>query len=495
MNHSEIRNTINKFPGVRQTRREFLKNAATTAGLATIAFSLFGDLLVTDFDDRRIVRELNQALPPVNSETVKLAAQYDAFQEQALNFIEHKQNDELEALLKSEEFEQTRIASQAIQNREQKRNELDINTPRKKTFTRRSHGLNEWLPAITVGAAGLTGIFKLLPSRIQFQEQRKNAIARMEKLADGFNIESNPETFYAIDRALSYLPPVGGKIPLVQHWDGTTSGLQNLEPSQSAEEQALDIINLRRSGKLEGAYLQQRTVQGKLPDRFKFAALALIMNSPYNFDWNEPFSQVNWLKVQPLIHDGNIVKDGPKSVDISCNPYWSKVRGRTDFLETISVVSQPEPGSDNDARSVLLAAADNIFEERRILQEGRFYQRAAGACHALVDSAPPHIPHKVQRALAGTWLSFEHQTRTILGDYGLSHIGKVQWFMRVARPLPGWEDYGDRYEADFSPIQRSLIELEQTRQENSMRSDISPLITQITNRIDEIIGIPQLNIK
>ena len=61
-----------------------------------------------------------------------------------------------------------------------------------------------------------------------------------------------------------------------------------LKPSFTAEEMVRKTIALvKQQG--NKSYIHQMCVQGRLPDEFKYAAIALITSCPYKNNWEESF--------------------------------------------------------------------------------------------------------------------------------------------------------------------------------------------------------------
>ncbi len=253
---------------------------------------------------------------------------------------------------------------------------------------------------IGVGLIGERIISKLLDSTDSAHDKAYSvAISQISKSYE-LGQENSPsrEQIEAFLKKIFYLPPVGGKITLEKNSLYPTP----LSPALTADQKVEQIIKFRQEGKLDGSYVHQLTVQGKLPDEFKYAALALIINSTYRSDWSKPFYEADWAKVAPLIHDGGNVR--------SINPlWWSK--GRTDFLQRVATVYEPELENMEQYATPQLATqfssedlANAVLEQeerRRLILEINFYQRAA---FALLD-----IWYQTDRPLwgAGTIL-FRH---------------------------------------------------------------------------------------
>lgn len=303
------------------------------------------------------------------------------------------------------------------------------------------------------------------------------------------------QSFY---EAVSYLPPVGSKLPYLIG-GGAVRGAIN--PTLTMEEQVDNFPAILKTKVEEGRlsldepYVHQLTVQGRLPDEFKYAAIALLMTSPFQRDWTVPFFEAPWGKVAPLIHDGG-------NVTTRLNPYWKNVSGRTDFLQRVAILHQPAfqeldqySAKELNKLSVdtLAAARYEQIEQERFLQEGRFYQRAALALHAKLGTAPGVIPIELKKSLAQRWEDFKKKMDNLLQEYDISGIAKVRWFYANPRIVPGWLEHGRRYEAEWEPIKLELMHLEETRSDNPwVLREVGHLMNQVTNLVDQDIGLRKM---
>lgn len=280
----------------------------------------------------------------------------------------------------------------------------------------------------------------------------------------------------ALAQRLSWLPPVGGKIPVLldaqgrgTHVDGEK---KRLSPTWTAEEQVAHDAALRRTGDLQHGYIRQFGVQGRLPDPFKYVVIALIMASPNTYDWHAPLFQLEASSqdanydVAPLVHDGGAVVS-------TLNPLWADVPGRTDFLQ----------------RTVLFDAED---DDARFLLEAKAYQRLALALHAAQGTAPQGIPLPIRQALAGRWQAFRTAMDRLLGEFNVLDIAQVPWFIEP-RMLPGIEWLGPRQEGPWEPIQRELLELEAKRRDpeyaRALRQEAERILEAFTTAIDRDLGL------
>jgi len=301
--------------------------------------------------------------------------------------------------------------------------------------------------------------------------------------------QENPPSKEQIETLLKkifYLPPVGGKITLERNSLRPTP----LFPALTADEKVEEIIKFRQNKELDRAYVHQLTVQGRLPDEFKYAALALIINSTYRSDWSKPFYEADWAKVAPLIHGGGRVTD--------VNPLW-RSKGRTDFIQRVATVYEPElENMEQYASTPQLAtqfsseALDNAVleqeERRRLILEFNFYQRAAFALHAKIGTVPNAVPPDVAENAMQTWESFVKGMDNILNSYDASKITKPRWFTRAPRMFLSWGEF--RYEGNYGPIREALMSLEEIKSKNpSLRREVNLLMTKTVSSIDNAIGI------
>lgn len=284
-----------------------------------------------------------------------------------------------------------------------------------------------------------------------------------------------------------YLPPSGGKI--ISSKDSRKPVWYILDPTPVAEQQVEMIKALNKQGYLGQYYIHQLTIQGRLRDSFKFVAMALILNSPYKNDWNDPLYNAPWGKVAPLVHDGGKTNQ--------LNPLWTGVDGRTDFLQRINFSQLPnyqvllklDPSTRSELpANTLLAALHEKQEADRLLTESKFYQRSGLALHCYLGSAPYKIPDSIYAKLRSIWRDFEGTMKTKLSDLGLGRLIDIPWFYPTARPV--WKYYNDRYEADWDPIKPWLIKLEEIKLQNPrLKHETNQYLIQLTESIDEALGL------
>lgn len=313
---------------------------------------------------------------------------------------------------------------------------------------------------------------------------------------DWADVKPSTEDFENVMKAVSYLPPVGGKVVVVRN-GRITSGYEadKLAPTLTMEEQVDSIIRMRQKGRLGDLYIHQLTVQGRLPDEFKYAALALILHSPYVNDWTKPFFEAPWGTVAPMVHDGGsavFTKTG-------LNPVWMAVSGRTDFLQRVVPVREPKVEELEKLAplerskypvEVLANARAEQLERGRLFLEARAYQRLALALHAKELTAPEAIPSTTRNALAEIWRTFRKRMNLLLREYNVHGAVETTWFYMAPREVKGWEMYGLRHEGEWELIQAALLQLEQTRIRYPDLTKYSEnLLENTTQQIDQQIGL------
>ena len=297
-----------------------------------------------------------------------------------------------------------------------------------------------------------------------------------------FQLTSPQETMLA---GRLFLPPVGGKIaPLMD------SKLEIMQPTFTVEEQIEKIGKRRREGKLGPVYVLQMTVQGRLPDDFKFAALGLILRSPWITDWKQPFYSAPWGRIAPLVHDGG-------RVNTNLNPLWKKVWGRTDFLHRIVKVSVSDleklEALTTEEKSklpvdVLAAARQEQLEKERLVQDEEFFQAAALSCHAKNGTAPKQIPENTRRELGEVWQTYASSIKSLLSSLGADGVCQERWLLDKPRRVQNWP--GKRYEAEWLPIQEQLINLENARAKHpQLQEAVSNILRDTTGKVYRIIGL------
>lgn len=261
------------------------------------------------------------------------------------------------------------------------------------------------------------------------------------------------------------LPPIGSKLVLLKTNNKHTVSLFN--PSQMSDRMTERVSSSAQSIseglETENAgMVHQMTVQGRLPDEFKYAAVSLLAISPFETNWKDGvFYHSPWGKNGPLIHDGG-------NFDTRVNSRWRGVDGRTDYLHRLYV-----PGMGD-------------IEKKRLIDEMRFYQRAAFALHCKTGTAPRSISEEVKQQSGDAWDKFKDRIHGALAEYELEGVVGTPWFLDKPRILPDWP--GERYEADWPDIQNQLIKLEEVRPNHpDLLNRVRDAMSKLSDRIDEII--------
>lgn len=374
---------------------------------------------------------------------------------------------------------------------------------------------NDLRPLVYLGA-GTAAVFPLIDyayRRSVLQVEKEQAPQRIRDFAWEHQLQLNTKEKAELHEKLSYLPPLGGKIPLP--WKEPYK-YPKIEPTVTLDEQiekTQAILYEFRRG-IKESYVHQVTVQGRLPDNFKYAALSLVVNSPYPHDWSTPFFEAPWGKIAPLIHDGYGERNNWRTklaqfgyfnpiIDQTnnwINPVWNQVSGRTDFLQRIVRIydsSLPKiQNHDIEAQldlsdEKILSVFNEQIERQRTREEMKFYQHAALALHAAYGTAPRDIPADIRIGCAEAWQLYESKMKKLLKEFELSSFSNVPWFLPRSRHKPNWELFGKRYEADWEPIQEELYKVEETRlQYDEFRYQNFLNMSRLAECVDKIIGLP-----
>jgi hypothetical protein len=277
-------------------------------------------------------------------------------------------------------------------------------------------------------------------------------------------------------KKVKHLPPMGSKIIT---FEDDSSLVRRFKPEITADTITRHINNEKHEyGRF---FISQLTVQGRLPDRFKHAGLMLIMNSPFDTDWNEPFYEAHWGSVGPMIHDGG-------NLDQTVSKKWHNVKGRTDFIQRMyAYLSEDDEGELTNEQAILA----NQTETMRMQTEARFYQRAALALHCAEGTAPLGVlTSRKWQELSDIWNDFEQRTTDMLKGIGADSTVCTPWFLEDSREVQGWP--GWRREADPEPIKNSLMNLEAIKREHGeLREIASRAMVEFTEKVDRVIGLSE----
>ncbi len=485
MARQETERIISNLPSVKYHRRRVIKLGSLAAASFATFVGYTADMMQAIAEGDQLTQHIKKTYPPSEETTA-------ALDQQVTGLVAEKKIEEARELIRSDAYVE-KVLFQA-QSKVDAAESASLLKKDSTTLVAKDPY------AYLVGAANT--IVAAFFGFIKFEEA-KTALNRASKGAKDRllfffpNWKTTPpsaEEITVFEQKISALPPVGGKIPdndghkLIRIDDGAF-GI--LPPTFTAEESWARVLKLRRNGELGAWYVSQLSVQGRLPDAFKFAAIALILDSP-PYNWERPHFAADWGKIAPLIHDGgNVQRD--------VNPLWRGVKGRTDFIQNIAIV--PEPNIEQleqmnpEERAGLpfeqqVNARYEQLEEERLQEHARFYQRSAFCLHAKIGTAPKQIPKETKIAAARVWDEFEEQMKSLLNKYGTEDVGNVEWFRKKAVYKPGWSQYGERQEADWSPIQQALLHMQQLQQEHpEIRPQARQLILEFNDVMDHILGI------
>lgn len=266
------------------------------------------------------------------------------------------------------------------------------------------------------------------------------------------------------------LPPIGLKLIEIDAKKRFTN--HALPPEFTAERLYETLEKLEPVNK--DVQIYHYAVQGRLPDEFKYAALTMILNSPYSKDdWRQAYYNAHWGSVGPMVHDGG-------NYNQRKNKKWSHVSGRTDFLNGVRVVL-----TGDDEKSTIV----NHAEDYRLLNEARFMQRAALCLHAKAGTAPKSLGKEKSEALTLIWDKHVKGMQKLLLSLGVESFDTTRWFIEEPRDVEGWPT--KRYEAEFEPIADSLNEIDAKRKgnETDIMAVMSTAMRNLVVSVDEVIGL------
>ncbi len=434
---------------------------------------------ISENNYERKIAEFNAQFPELPEEVTLNAAQYELYlqlQDQGYVTVEGIDTDQtIKEIFQTDspEFKLLQTDYQEVQNWRERRDKA----------ARDKYGLPIGMFRATFGISlimGLTGagaINTLVhpggPSIFEARQERwQDLYDLVEKLKPEWiqQLPSKRELKEFFETA-KLLPPVGGKVVP----SSANQGFIILRPHYVGEQLATETTEKMQKGEYGEAIVHQLTVQGRLPDKFKYAAAALILNSPFQNDWTQPFFSAPWGSVAPLIHDGG-------NTETKYNKRWKKIKGRTDFLQRVFVnFDESDPNSEG-----MIA---NLLESERMILEARFYQRAALALHSHVGTTPRAISSQMRESLADEWLLFENKMRGLLSYYQLEDVVDVQWFLDKSREVPNWS--GERFEADYDPVKTALISVEEAKKRDPIttREATAKIMVQTIDAVDNIIGL------
>jgi hypothetical protein len=306
-----------------------------------------------------------------------------------------------------------------------------------------------------------------------FGRRRSLSRSALDLLPEHEDAVPSEKVVKAYFEKVKLLPPIGSK--LVEIFEDDSWQNRILPVRQTAETMSRDVVNF--IGSREGTYIHHLTVQGQLPDTYKYVAATLLLNNSYKADWDEPFYNANWGKAGPLIHDGG-------NTISQFNSRWKYVYGRTDFIQRVIKVHDEDDTEDETGASVLM----NQSEMLRIEAEARFYQRMALALHCAIGTKIKKVPPELSEELTEIWDGFQEGSQKMLRAIGATSLIDTPWFLPKARKLKGWQTR--RFEADFQPIQESLKQLDERKLAHPEIQEIAGrAIREFSNKVDEALGL------
>lgn len=428
-------------------------------------------------------------LPVLPEEVLLGASQYDLY----LDALAHLEGEEQSLDVDEVEVDHRKQAiNRTFKPREEGFEDIKADFNKREEWKKKKEELEHLLHPSAISSAygfagfcvGFLGLASLVNPALLYQDRRLSLANNIDLLN---TLEQDPSRRLSVAelntlrRLASNYPPVGGKIinlsghgedaPITQPNDKITL----LHPQYLAGQATTQARGIIDKDKAVERLVYHSTVQGRLPDRFKHAGIALLLASPHRMDWTKPLFTSYWGAVGPMIHDGGVVN--------KINPQWTRsAPGRTDFVHRVFMQFKTDDPEQDEAR--------NKFEMGRMIREDMFYQRSALALHALLGTTPHTIPEETRLRLSQVWETFETRLQSVLCEYELSDVLKPVWFLVEPKVVPGWP--GVRYEADFGPIQQSLIELERVRGDKSeLLFRIWDLMDQTTCQVDKIMGLPE----
>lgn len=481
------------FYQVKIPRRKLIRSLGAASLTSALGLLLLNDTNKYKTEYKKAQELVEAEFPPMDHELEVLSEEYAQQKEKVLRLIQDNKIDEARLIIDTQSFREAyQIELDLEEYRTKKTEKLRKLLDETKSLTRRYPEQVGLVTLTSVTAAAFLWIHDL-PGRIRaVRDQELEARQRIE-VVYGKKEQFSKEEAVKIDLAFSYLPPIGGKLPLVMQ-DQSDAGKDygRFSPSVAAEEQVAEVIKMRRSGELGKAYIHQLTVQGRLPDDFKYAGVSLVLNSPYKNDWEQPFFEMGWGGISPLIHDGGV----EYAVNKSINTRWKTVSGRTDFIERAFLVEttpHDEAFSAENPAQKAMRQLSTKREEERILLEAKFYQRAAFALHAYCGTMPDSIPLYIRTSAARIWEKYVQEMNTLLTSKGIEGLVAVTWFNSeplLDHPVLG-DSYGPRHEADYEPIKQQLQHAESIKLDYELQTKNRQIMQNLVDAVGKAIGLPK----
>lgn len=476
MKTEQIAHVVNNLDSIQTSRRQAIRLFAIAGVTGLYTAINAADIITTNRAYSQVHEEVTSELP-IPEDMDILASSLNDMQQEAVEALQANEIEKARTLLNSPEFEEAHLAylkTQAIKKQQREASLKKVENIN--TMTHKNPGITFFGSIVGGGITALTGL--IADARREYYWNLRDSLKGQLKALDNFYQPETMEELLDYQKKVALLPPIGGKIPLVWKNQVQKGKSHKLPPFLSAEERALEVLDLRKKGKLGKSYVDQLTVQGKMRDDFKYAAINLILSSPYAFDWNEPFFKPEeWGAIGPLIHGGGTVK--PTRYSKWPVPLLSSSNDRTDFLQRVFRVTDD--------------SNDNQMEEARIVLETLFYQRIAFANSCFHNNVPYELDDSIKMQGTAIWENFAHDSEKVLRNYGIENVSKIPWFLDRPRRDNLLAGYGPRYEADAGPINEALNAIEKVKATHPELQDISlDLMHTAVQDINRLIGLPQV---
>ena len=477
MKTEQIANVVNNLDSIQTSRRQAIRLFAIAGVTGLYAATNVADLIITNHNYSQLDQEAESELP-IPEDVDLLASSLNDMRQEAIEALEEKKTEEARTILNSPEFEEAHLAylqTQAI--KDQRREFFLKGVGNINTMTQKNPGFTILGSIVGGGITAVTGL--IADARREYYWNLRDSLKSQLEALDNFYQPETIEELLDYQKKVALLPPIGGKIPLVRKNAIQKGKSHKLPPFLSAEERALKVLSLRKQGKLGESYVDQLTVQGRMRDDFKYAAINLILSGPYIFDWNEPFFKPEeWGGIGPLIHGGGNVQRTRNSK--WPGPLLHTSNDRTDFLQRVFRVTDD--------------SNDNQMEEARIVLETLFYQRIAFANSCFHDSLPYELDDSVKMQGAAIWENFVHDSEQVFRKYGIENVSEITWFLDRPRRDNLLSGYGPRYEADAGPINEALNVMEKVKATHPELRDMAlNLMHNSAQDVNRIIGLPPVS--
>lgn len=313
--------------------------------------------------------------------------------------------------------------------------------------------------------------------RLRTRNELKNAKRELGK-----TLELDPEELEEQIEGMRMLPTIGSKIFAFSEARETVRQY-NIEPSVTTGSQVENVskhctVLPLFSSTNTRFFIHQMTVPVQYGQGFVPSAMALIANSPHQYDWNTPMFSAYWGEFGAMVHDG-----GARNENVG--GHWGKGKadaGRTDFLYRYMKI----PKGENELPDT---------EVTRMRFEMEYYRRAALTFACSDPSLVPFIEEGRREELWKTWQTMESTMHEMYSDYGLGDVFTPKWFTDRPQNMLGENIYGShRFETGFpDDVRDSLLRVEEVRKTEPMfRIENANLMHEFTDRVNQIIGIRRM---